>query len=76
MKMSNLDALKKALSLAQVRQSLIVMLIVGTILNLINQGADFFVDGKLDMIRLVLTYCIPFCVSTFGKWSAYSSRVA
>ena len=48
------------------KRSLIVALIVGTILNLINQGDALF-DGKaLDWLKLLLTYIVPYCVATYG----------
>lgn len=40
-------------------------IIVGTILNLINQG-DYLMSGSYDFInwpKLLMTYCVPFCVS-------------
>jgi hypothetical protein len=51
------------------RRSLWVALIVGTILNLINQG-DLFLSGqRLDFTKLLLTYVVPYMVSTYGAVS-------
>jgi hypothetical protein len=51
------------------RRSLWVALIVGTILNLINQG-DLFLSGqRLDLTKLLLTYVVPYMVSTYGAVS-------
>ncbi|HYZ40393.1 MAG TPA: nitrate/nitrite transporter NrtS [Stellaceae bacterium] len=51
------------------QRSLWVALIVGTILNLINQG-DALVTGRpLDVAKLVLTYIVPYLVSTYGAVS-------
>ncbi len=51
------------------RRSLKVALIVGTILNLINQG-DALLDGSSpNLIKLTLTYLVPYCVSTYGAVS-------
>jgi hypothetical protein len=48
------------------RRSLAAAIIVGTLLNLINQG-DAPVAGKaLDWLKLVLTYIVPYCVATYG----------
>ncbi|HUT51311.1 MAG TPA: nitrate/nitrite transporter NrtS [Alphaproteobacteria bacterium] len=53
-----------------VRRSLIVAIIVGTILNLIAQG-DFLLDGQpLNFWKICLTYCVPYCVATYGAVSA------
>jgi len=47
------------------------MLIVGSILNIINQGDALVLAGAIDWWKLLLTYCVPFCVATFGACSAY-----
>ncbi|WP_164844010.1 nitrate/nitrite transporter NrtS [Croceicoccus ponticola] len=52
------------------RRSLAVALIVGLILNLINQG-----DRLLDMQgvvwwRAALTFIVPFCVASYGAYAA------
>ena len=51
------------------RRSFIVALIVGTILNLINQGEALFGDGHLNLTKIILTYAVPYCVATFGAVS-------
>jgi hypothetical protein len=51
------------------RRSLFTALFVGTILNLINQGDALFGGGRLVIPKLLLTYCVPFCVATFGAVS-------
>jgi hypothetical protein len=50
-------------------RSLRVALIVGTILNLINQGDALFGSRKLNILKLLLTYAVPFCVCTYGAVS-------
>ncbi|MDH3234819.1 MAG: nitrate/nitrite transporter NrtS [Alphaproteobacteria bacterium] len=53
-----------------VRRSAIIALIVGTILNLIAQG-DFLLDGQpLNFWKICLTYCVPYCVATYGAVTA------
>lgn len=54
------------------RRSLITALIVGTILTAINQGNRILDDGfTLEiLIKMGLTYCVPFCVSTLGALGA------
>jgi hypothetical protein len=41
------------------RRSFIVALIVGGILNLINQGDALFTDGQLSWTKLILTFAVP-----------------
>jgi len=51
------------------RRSLWVALIVGTILNLINQGDALLAGQRLDFVKLALTYVVPYIVSTYGAVS-------
>jgi hypothetical protein len=51
------------------RRSLLVALIVGTILNLINQGDALFDDGRINWTKVILTFAVPYCVATYGAVS-------
>lgn len=51
------------------RRSLGVALVVGSILNLINQGDRFFTNQSFDVAKLMLTYTVPYLVSTYGAVS-------
>jgi hypothetical protein len=51
------------------QRSLWVALIVGTILNTINQGDRLFSGQSLDFTKLALTYLVPYFVSTYGAVS-------
>jgi hypothetical protein len=57
------------------RRSLYVALIVGTILNLINQGDAFLGTGSIDWLKVVLTYFVPYAVCTYGAVSAQVGQV-
>jgi hypothetical protein len=46
-----------------------VALIVGTTLNLINQGDALFGHRHLDVAKLILTFVVPYCVATYGAVS-------
>jgi hypothetical protein len=50
-------------------------LIVGTILNLINQGDALFGGGHPNLIKIILTYAVPYRVATYGAVS-YRLKVA
>lgn len=63
------QALRQALSPACAQRSLFVALVVGTALNLINQGDVWLTGGELSYWKLGLTYLVPFCVATYGAWS-------
>lgn len=51
------------------RRSFFVALVVGAILNLINQGDALFGDGELNYTKLLLTFAAPYCVATYGAVS-------
>lgn len=51
------------------RRSLGVALIVGTVLNLINQGDALIGPGDLNATKMLLTYLVPYCVATYGAVS-------
>jgi len=51
------------------RRSLYVALVVGTILNLINQGDALYGGGSLNWMKMALTYLVPYAVSTYGAVS-------
>jgi hypothetical protein len=51
------------------RRSFYVAIVVGTILNLINQGDALFGAAPINWIKIVLTYFVPYSVSTYGAVS-------
>lgn len=51
------------------KRSLGVALIVGTILNLINQGDALFGGADLNFTKIILTFAVPYCVATYGAVS-------
>ena len=63
-----------ALTGARLRRSLVVMLAVGAVLNAINQGDAILAGGPIDWPKILLTFCVPFCVATYGAWSALAER--
>jgi hypothetical protein len=55
------------------RRSATVSLVVGTMLNLINQGDALLAARPLNLFKLFLTYLVPYGVATYG---AVSYRLA
>ena len=51
------------------RRSLIVALVIGTLLNLINQGDVLLNGAGLNWFKLALTYAVPYGVATYGAVS-------
>jgi hypothetical protein len=50
-------------------RSLWVAVVVGTILNLINQGDVLLSGQRLAFTKLAFTYIVPYLVSTYGAVS-------
>jgi hypothetical protein len=59
-----------ALSDGVPRRSFYVALVVGTVLNLINQGDAMLGAGSIDWLKIALTYCVPYLVCTYGAVTA------
>ena len=51
-------------------------MVLGTILNLITQGDALVTNAALNTSMLLLTYLVPYCVSTYGAVSfrSHASR--
>ena len=48
------------------KKAVLTTLVVGTILTTINHG-DIIMDGLMpDVWKVGLTYCVPYCVTTWG----------
>ena len=62
-------ACRCAISNGVPRRSLIVALVVGSVLNLINRGDALLAGGPIDWAKIVLTFAVPYCVSTYGAVS-------
>ena len=67
------EAARRALTGQALKRSLIVALLVGTALNLINQGHELLSGGPPVMWKLALTYVVPFLVATYGSYAAFRS---
>ncbi len=55
------------------RRSFAVGIVVGTVLNLINQGDAVLGGQSPQYAKIVLTYVVPYLVATYG---AVAARVA
>ncbi|WP_395816775.1 nitrate/nitrite transporter NrtS [Devosia sp.] len=66
---TELTPLRLAFSRRVIVNSLAVAAVVGTALNLINQGNLVFAGQMPDLVKVVLTYSVPFFVSTYGAWN-------
>jgi hypothetical protein len=50
-------------------RSFLVALVVGTVLNLINQGDALFGAAPINWLKVILTYIVPYAVCTYGAVS-------
>jgi hypothetical protein len=58
---------------AALRRSLVVAIVVGTALNLINQGPEMLAGTSPVLWQVLLTYAVPFLVASYGTYAAYRS---
>lgn len=72
--LANLErAMRYATASGVPRRSVTIAAVVGTLLNLINQGDALFGAASVNWLKALLTYIVPYCVSTYG---AVSYRMA
>ena len=48
------------------RKAFLTALVVGTILTAINHGDVILAGNTPPVIKVILTYCVPYCVTTWG----------
>lgn len=70
---SRKEALQRTFSSRPLRRSIIVALIIGTVLNAINQGPEIVSGHPFVIWKLALTYFVPFAVASYGCYSAFRS---
>jgi hypothetical protein len=68
---SRRQALARTFSFRSVRRSLLVALLIGTVLNAINQGPEIVTGHWPVWWKLLLTYSVPFCVASYGSYAAF-----
>jgi hypothetical protein len=67
------EALRRTFAGPSVRRSLIVALVIGTVLNAINQGPEILTGHLPIWWKLILTYFVPFAVASYGSYAAFRS---
>ena len=63
---------------AAVRRSLVIALGVGSAIILLNHG-DVLLAGAITppvVVKMLVTPCVPFCVSFYGAYAAYRNALA
>ena len=69
--MSRKQALARTFAGPSVRRSLTVAALIGTLLNVINQGPEMFSGHWPIWWKLILTYFVPFAVASYGSYAAF-----
>ncbi|MGN6848653.1 MAG: nitrate/nitrite transporter NrtS [Sphingomicrobium sp.] len=67
------QAFARTFAWRSVRRSLLVALLIGTVLNTINQGPEILTGHWPIWWKLLLTYSVPFCVASYGSYAAFRS---
>lgn len=65
------ESAKRAFSWPMMRRALVVAFVVGTALNLINQGPEMLSGEWPVLWKLGLTYVVPFLVASYGSYAAF-----
>ena len=70
MRRSASETLRSVLRGPHLKRALWTSIVVGSILNAINQPAALSGRASIDWPKLLLTFCVPFLVATYGAYSA------
>ena len=74
--MSRSMAVKAVFRGAHLRRGVVVAIVVGTALNLINQPEALFGTATVVWWKVLMTYCVPFLVASYGAYSALRNNPA
>jgi len=63
---------------AAIRRSVIIAALVGSTIVALNQGDTILSGGvtPLVLVKILVTPCVPFCVSLYGAYIAYRTVMA
>jgi hypothetical protein len=70
---SQREAFRRTFAGHAIRRSLVVAAVIGTVLNLINQGPEIFTGHWPIWWKVALTYFVPFAVASYGSYAAFRS---
>jgi len=49
--------------------------VVGTVLTTINHGDSILLGDFPPLLKVLLTYCVPFCVTTWGSYLGKKAKI-
>ncbi len=57
------------------KKAFLTACVVGTVLTAINHG-DVILSGNFPpSLKIILTYCVPFCVTTWGAYLVMKAKI-
>jgi len=56
------------------KKALLTALVVGSVLTAINHGDSILAGQNPPLVKVLLTYCVPFCVTTWGAVTGKMSQ--
>ena len=68
------EFIELAISDGTPRKAFLTACIVGTILTIINHLDTIMLGDMPPLIKIALTYCVPYCVTTWGSVLGKKSR--
>ena len=57
------------------RKAFLTACVVGTILTSINHGDTILAGEYPPILKILLTYCVPFCVTTWGSYLGKKDKI-
>jgi hypothetical protein len=56
------------------KMAFFMALVVGTILTIINHGDILIAGSAFPTVKILLNYCVPYCVTTWGAVTGKRSQ--
>ena len=56
------------------RKAAVTALVVGSLLTAINHGDSIIAGQYPPLVKVLLTYCVPYCVTTWGAVTGKRSQ--
>jgi len=57
------------------KKALFTACVVGTVLTSINHGDNILAGDFPPILKVILTYCVPFCVTTWGSYLGKKAKI-
>jgi hypothetical protein len=65
--------LRRTFAWRTIKRSILIAILVGTVVNGINQGPEMLAGHAPVLWKLALTYLVPFLVVSYGSYTAFRS---